>query len=225
MWNSAKCVAFATAVVIAAAGCDEGGEGEDETLGGDCVEDTTVIGPTDATGLGFTAQDVLVNIVGSYPDTLQWSAAEGPAYYVMPDTSVGLSVDVSFGGGEVRYVEATPQGWCDGACADYCVSRVEIDGFLGLATADGVLDESWDTVFTATSPTEASFYVLFDPDQTQGTLSPESFVIGDGSPIETLIASGYVHDGITSGSIAVQIALQGEGGGFGVFDVGEWPPP
>jgi hypothetical protein len=224
MWNSAKCVA-SLLLVLAAAGCDEGG-GEDETLdGGDCVFDTTIIGPTDDSALGFTAQDVLVNIVGSYPDTLQWSAAEGPAYYVMPATSVGLSVDVSFGGGEVRYVEATPQGWCDGACADYCVSRLEIDGFLGFATTDGVLDESWNAVLTATSSTEASFYVTFDPNQTQGTLSSESFVIGDGSPIDTLIASGVVRDGITSGSIAVQIALQGEGGGYGVFNVGEWPPP
>jgi hypothetical protein len=230
MWSSTTQV-VALVLVIAAVGCDKGDEeDEGDPLGGDgeCIEGgTTVIGPTDDPGLGFTAQDVLTNIVGSYPDTLVWSAAEGPAYYVMPDTSVGLTIDVGFGGGEVRYIERTPnpQGWCDGACADYCESRIEIDGTLVLATADGVLDESWSTVFTATSADEASFYVTFDPDQTQGSLSSESFVIPDGSPIDTLIASGWVRDSITLGSIAVQIPLEGEGGGWAVSVVGQWPPP
>jgi hypothetical protein len=215
-------------LVLAAVGCDNGsaeGEGEGETLGGlgeDCVEDTTVIGPTDDSGLGFTAQDVLDNIVGNYPDTVVWSAAEGPAYYHMPGTSVGLSIDVSFGGGEVRYVEATPGDWCDGACADFCESRLEIDGFLALASGDGVLDENLGVVFTATSATEAAYYVTFDPDQTQGTLSSESFVIADGNTVDTLIVEGSISDGAISGSIAVQFALSGDGGGAGVFPVGDW---
>lgn len=215
-------------LVLAAVGCDdEKAEGEAETLDGpgleDCVEDTTIIGPTDDAGLGFTAQDVLANIVGNYPDTLVWSAAEGPAYYHMAGTSVGLSIDVSFGGGEVRYVEATsPSGWCDGACAESCVSRLEIDGFLALASDDGVFDENLGVVFTATSAAEASYSVTFDPEQTQGTLSSESFIIADGNTVDMLIAEGSIRDGAISGSVAVQFALSGDGGGAGVFPVGEW---
>lgn len=161
-------------------------------------------------------------MLGTYPTTLGWSAAEGPAYYVMPDTSVGMSIEFSFGDGEMRYVEATPQGWCDGACAESCQSRLEIEGTLALGTADGVLDETWSSVFTATSATEASFYVEFDPDQTEGTLSSESFVLGDGFTIDTLVANGWVVDGSTTGSLGVQVALSGDGGGFGAFVVGEW---
>jgi hypothetical protein len=226
MWSSTTRAVFLL-LMLAAVGCDEGdaeGEGEGGTLGGpgDCVEDSTVIGPTDGSDLGFTAQDVLVNIEGNYAETLVWSSAEGPAYYHMPGTSVGLSIDVSFGGGEVRYVEATPGDWCDGACADSCESRLEIDGFLALASEDGVFDENLGAVFTATSATEASYYVTFDPDQTQGTLSSESFVIADGNPIDTLIANGSISGGAISGSIAVQFTLSGEGGGAGVFPVGDW---
>jgi tetratricopeptide (TPR) repeat protein len=226
MWSLTTRVGVLVLVLVAA-GCDKGKDADEEVdpLGEEeCVFDTTVIGPTDDPGLGFTAQDVLGNILGNYPDTLQWSAAEGPAYYVMPDTAVGVSIDVSFAAGEVRYVDANPSPTCDGACDESCTSRLEIDGTFALASEDGVLDESWSAVFTATAATEASFYVTFDPDQTQGTLSSESFVLADGSPIDTLIASGSIREGSTSGSIAVQIALGGEGGGYGVFEVGAWPP-
>ena len=103
---------------------------------------------------------------------------------------LGLSIDVSFDGGEVRYVERTPApgSWCDGACLDSC----------------------------------ESYYITFDPDQTQGTLSSESFVIADVNTVETLIAEGSISNGTTSGSIAIQFALSGEGGGAGVFTVRDW---
>ncbi len=158
-----------------------------------------MIDPTEDPGLGFTAQDVLGNIAGNYPDTLVWSEADGGAYYHMPGTSVALSVEVSFADGEVRYVSATPSGWCDGACADSCESRLEIDGVLALESEDGVLEESSSAVFEARSATAATYSVNFDPNQMQGTLSPESFVTGDGSEVETLVVDGMIGDGESSG--------------------------
>lgn len=205
---------------IAAVGCDDDDAGEYVP---ECVEQTTILGIAEVSARGFSAQDVLDQVVGSYPETLGWTAAEGPAYYVMPDTSVALSLEISYGGGEVRYIEATHQGWCDGACAESCNSRMAIDTTLSLTTADGVLAESWSTVLTATALTEISFNVDFDPDQTQGTLSSASFVIDDGFAIDKVLVNGSIVDGSTSGSIAVQGALAGEGGGFWAAVVGVWP--
>ena len=110
--------------------------------GAHCEVDTsTVLGLSDQSPLGFTAQSVLDYAVITDDDVLEYGDG----------TTTPLHLTVTYGTGEVRYVEEImvddgDSGGIEPDIALDCPFYVEIEVTIALATDDGAFAESWQTV-------------------------------------------------------------------------------
>ncbi|MBN1334593.1 MAG: hypothetical protein JXB39_01380 [Deltaproteobacteria bacterium] len=135
-----------------------------------CTTTTTVVGFEEVTPLGFSAADLVAVVGGSRTDVLQWFTADGEA----GDTT-DLTFEVTYAGGEVRYVDAEPREGTDTGGLEYaatvpgrdghdtaepmpddtggdeeaCPDTLEVDVTFTFATSDGAFDESADAFLYA----------------------------------------------------------------------------
>ncbi|MEZ4382318.1 MAG: hypothetical protein R3A79_13280 [Nannocystaceae bacterium] len=130
------------------AACDRFGDPEDLGIYElDCQEVVTVLEGADAqSGIGFTAAEVLAVAAGSHTAPIFWHPGD---VQFAPETGEGeLGVDISYSGGEIRYVHATAPDAAEMGCVD----RLEIDAEVALHTAGGALDETFAATLRSSRP-------------------------------------------------------------------------
>lgn len=144
-----------------AAGCDPSDDANGETTMGQdtpfgdtgagaeephCLEEVAEFDYGAVTPAGMSAEELLAGKLGTYATQLQFANEPLSLGAHIRGTTVGVVVELGYAGGDVRYIESTPNpdspwggGFNDGALA--CNSRLEIDAALRLTTDDGAFDE------------------------------------------------------------------------------------
>lgn len=185
---------------------------------GQCEQESTVIAIDEQSPLGFSAQDLLDDAVGTYTGALQWSQ-EGPVQYTGDVGPTGIEAEIVYVGGEARSVDGVLVQGCmhDGPCP--CPDRLEVDVRLNITTADGVLDESFDAELVYTEDDSGfslpgvSIRLEFDADATAGTFSSASLDIDEQWTLQYLEFGFSPESGTLGGSL--NAAVEGIGFGFG----------
>jgi hypothetical protein len=165
-----------------------------------CEDTPAVIGFDDATDLGITAAGALANVPATEDVAFAW--ADGST------TTLTLGFTP---GAEARYVtsEAVYPA-TDGpspAIAVICEDRLEVDGTLSFATADGAFGERFASVVAATA-SAVTLYEALDLDALAGSFDIAPFV--DAADYDTLSAwidvsfSGGTSSGAVSGQASGQ---------------------
>jgi hypothetical protein len=161
-----------------------------------CEDTRTEIAPDEATALGITANDVLAGL----------PAEETATFRYVDGGSTALTVAFTPGAQAyfVESVEVYPE--TDGpspAIAVVCDDRIEIDGSLAFATADGAFAESLAATLTATADALALREEL-DLDALVGSFAIEPFVTAeDYDAVEAWISIRFV-DGQSEGAVEGQ---------------------
>lgn len=215
-WRTAGSNVVAACVAIT--GCDDGPVDDD---GDDviCAETPTVLGDLSTMAVtGRTAADILAEVEGSYTGTLAWSS-DSLAPYVGAAEPSAVMLDIAYDGGELRSIDAELVRSCPhlGPCP--CEDSFEIDVTWRLASADGVLDETW----VAPVVHEPRSYQLrplgirspFALEDVQGSLSAASFDLAQGHTIRELVAEAELRGGAALGTLGVELATDMGSIGFG----------
>lgn len=116
---------------------DDSSDGDTPQPWDECEEQTSAIGYSDPTPLGFSAEEFLAERLGSYRVSLVFDPPAPLAEGVMDTYEVEILL--AYDGGAVRYVERTdgvdePEDWCD----DWFL----VDVTLGLESEDGTFAET-----------------------------------------------------------------------------------
>ena len=198
------------------------GDDTDATSGGafegHCQQESTVIAIDEPSPLGLSAQDLLDDAVGTYSGSLEW-LEDGFVHYTGDAGPTAVDAEIAYTGGDARFSAGTLLVGCEheGPCP--CPDLLEVDVQLNIATADGVFDESFDAQLVYTeddsgfSPTGASIRLEFDPDDTSGSFSSASLVIGEEWTLQYLEFGFEPRAGTLGGSL--NAAIEGIGFGFG----------
>lgn len=119
-----------------------------------CNETRSTITLGESTALGFSAQDALNNLEGSYEASLTWG--DGTT------TTLSLSIDDREGAVELVDQEvaesSSGQEMTSDAAMPMCEDFVSIPVTVTFATADGKFNESWALVMNVTQADQVSFY-------------------------------------------------------------------
>ena len=144
------------------AGCGLGGK--DLETGPYCEDTPTVVALDEVTDLGFAAQALVDLAQGDHTETFTWAR---------DDSTTPLSLTVTHGGGEARFVDSTavyPDGGGESpAIGVICEDRVEVDVDLQFATDDGAFDEAWALAIWGVESDTATFRQDLDPDGLGGS--------------------------------------------------------
>jgi hypothetical protein len=199
--------------------CDLWGNHEDiDIYEIDCQEVVTVLAGVDATSeIGFTAADVLAVAEGSHTAPIFWHPGD---VQFGPETGEGqLSVDISYAGGEIRYVHAAAPDAAEMGCVD----RLEIDAGVELHTAGGALDESFASTLRASQPDVAMIRHELALDAIAGALEVTSIepANGEAAPISVeLGVSTFGVFGSFDGGVEV---TSGDAVAFGLQNYATFP--
>ena len=183
-----------------------------------CDEVVTVLSGVDAeTGLGFTAADVLAVAEGSHTAPIFWHPGD---VQFGPETDEGeLSVDLSYAGGEIRYVQATNPNAAEMGCVD----RLEIDAEVQLHTAGGALDESFSAPLRASRPGVAMLRHELPLDEIAGDLAVTSVEPANGEAAPLSLELGVSSFGVF-GSIDGGVEVHsGDAVAFGLQNYATFP--
>ena len=146
------------------------GHGAAEAGNQGCLDEPTVVDVDALTDLGFSAADVLAFAEGSHEETLTWNEPFNAT--IAPETGEqSITVTVTRGDGEVRWVDSVPDPDFHLEIATNCTGRLEIDVTVELQSSGGALDESLDVTLTARSELLASAFLRPDPDALGGALT------------------------------------------------------
>jgi hypothetical protein len=199
-----------------------------ETSGGNCTEDVIVLdGPDAATSLGFAASDVLAYAQGSVSAPLHWLPTEGVTYGPESGES-SIAFEVSYAGGEVRFVDAKPKessndGGEDLAYGgDACPDRIEIDVSVTITTAGGALAETFTAPLRAVDARYATLAASFEPGELAGAFAATPT---DGSTVDSIDIDAGFSAGGTYGGIHGTMSLDAPEGvvGVGFVQYARWP--
>ena len=184
----------------------------------DCQEVVTVLSGVDATSeIGFTAADVLGVAEGSHTAPIFWH--QGDVQFG-PETGEGeLGVEVSYAGGEIRYVHATAPDAAEMGCVD----RLEIDAGVKLHTAGGALNESFASTLRASQPDVAMIRHELAFDEIAGALEVTAVepANGEAAPISVeLGVSTFGLFGSFDGGVEVH---SGDAVAFGLQNYATFP--
>lgn len=184
---------------VALVGCKFGTADE----GAYCEDTATVLAMDEVSELGFSGNDVLDNLEGERSTVMR---------YLESGTDTGLTMDVRYDGGEVRFVESVAVypdhdgiGNTMEAAID-CQDRLEIDVAVTFASGDGVFDEDWDVALRSTDPSAGDFDLAdLDPTDFSGTYD---FIAFDPAEWDDVWTS--VHAGIDAGGLRGTVDEMGE---------------
>lgn len=201
-----------------------------ETGAGNCVNTPTPIELETVSALGFSAAHVIALAEGTHTETLAWLENEMVTSSGGDPSEVEVHLEL---GPNARFVDREPKQDDGGDTLEgdlgepACNDRLELDATLTLKTADGLLDESVETVVWAETANLAHADFQIDADELAGSLSlsvegPAGFE-PDGPPqlrFDVRMAEvGF------AGSIAVSASYSGDGGvAFGGGGpIAKWP--
>lgn len=201
---------------LALAGCDpnEGGAGgatkDDEFK---CIETVRELAGLDAPmPEGGTVRDRVGMALGTHAFTFRVPDKQKSVTTYTPDSNgVKGSVELSFGAGKIRYIEAKKPQIPEGVGLDlYCPNRLEVDVSLKFRSEDGAFAESFDTVlhreFKSTqSPS------LVDPERLkQAWIRAELPLQGRSGSFAIQTPSDFTPENTGSQSLRLEVLWQGK---------------
>ncbi|RME20694.1 MAG: hypothetical protein D6798_19925 [Deltaproteobacteria bacterium] len=177
------------------AACDLPG-GQDEVWAPHCDEIRTPLDAAEVSPLGFSADDLLVG-VGTH--------AEASLVWTDDGATTRLSVDLS-PGAEVYFVDLEEAPVPDDAdavldIAVICDDYLEVAAGLSLSTDDGLLDDDFDAVLTASTVDAAAFSVDAEPADFAHPEIFDPFATGDYDDEGVALYGEVSAGGQTSGSL------------------------
>jgi hypothetical protein len=207
-------------------GCDPSdGAGSDsdtnEVIGQACIESVTVIDADTVTALGFSAEAMLEDKLGTTKKELVFLDEQpAPLSTTIAGRTFPLEVTLAWDGGEVRWIESEVDPDHDfgeqlGGPDPGCYDRVEVDVSLSLVTADRELDEQLRTTLTARTreraelTDEGSGADLYPPDL-QGELDPATIYDSTTVTVQRLSAAGTWLEDRAGGAIMVELLLSSD---------------
>lgn len=214
------------------AGCDSPEpvpwDGDDDALYGlQCAEEVTILAGLDAdSAMPFTGAELLELAEGERSSAMVWGAGlDDPFAKVTFGPESGeakLAVEISYGGGEVRYVKSTLEGQGDGF-ADECHDRLEVDVDVHLSSSGGAFDETFSAPLAATIARIGTIRHTLALDAVGGSLAVEALEPADAaiSPIE--LELGITADGLFGGASSVVEIQEGDFVGATFMSYARWP--
>lgn len=152
---------------------DQGGN----EASGQCDETVVALATLDeVTSLGFSAADVLTFAAGEVQTPMAWSSSDQVTF--VPASGRGtLDLEVRYEGGAAEYVASRPKSGSGGeniGSNGVCADRVRIAVQVALRTADGGLDETFETKLEAASAHVATFSQPLEPTALTGSFEVTS---------------------------------------------------
>lgn len=167
-----------------------------------CEETSTAIGLTDATALGFTAEEVLASIPATQASELEY--ADGTTTPLA--LSFAAAADARFVDSEAVYPEGDGMmPAIDVMCEDY----IAIDVTFGFATEDGAFAESFDSTIAAFADS-TSLNQELDLAALAGTFDLVPFVTAeDYDALKAWISVSFA-EGVSTGEVVGQASGEDE---------------
>lgn len=188
----------------------ENGKNGSNTSGGTgCEDHATDIRLDDAAALGFSAASVLTFVEGRFDSPITWQLVNGVTYSPSASQST-LSLTLT-SLGKAQLVHSTPpaSGQEGGATIGYLCppDRVRVAVHAELSTADGALQESFETSVDAASEHLALFDHALAQGELAGTFSATPKAVG-GPTAKTSIVGFSMHALVAPGGIAGDFTAQ-----------------
>lgn len=211
------------------AGCSNPGPqggGQTGHDGFNCDETVTVLGSSDAVSpLGFSADDVLVFAQGPFDSPIHWLASAELASFGPEQGEGHVTVQVSYAGGEIRFVESNPAADDSGndiAYVDNCRDRLEADVQMTVVTEGGALNEAAPAVLYAVDPRWATAGASIDIAAIGGTFAATPMA---GLTAKSLdIGAGFSIAGTSWGTVGGTFEMESNGAhGQGFSSYARWP--
>ncbi len=183
-----------------------------------CEEVVTVLdGLSAESGLGFTGAEVLGVAAGVHTAPIFWHPGD---VTFGPETGEGeLSVDVTYAGGEIRYVQSTSPYAAEMGCVD----RLEIDAAVELRTAGGALDESFTAALRASRLDAVMLRHEIDLEAVEGELEVLSVKPDDGEAAPLSLELGFSTFGIFGSFDGGVEVSSGDAVAFGLQNYATFP--
>jgi hypothetical protein len=147
------------------AGTSSGVGGDGSGYGGPCVETPNEVMASQATSLGFSADDVLAITGGAHQTDLAWMMSDLYATHSRANTQTPLTFTLAPTPTAVRFIDVKgggcPGGGLGVACT-LCASRLEIDIGVTVVTGDGALNEELAVTLKTMTKDGPSFSTRID---------------------------------------------------------------
>ena len=203
-------------VTVVALGCDPKGADDGPEVGLCGEETVTVWTDLDATPPTFerSVSEMLADVEGSYAGSFEWLSEDGFIGVTHAGNTSDLVLDLSYGGGEVRFYEYSGHGQFPGGFLGGipCSNRIEVDGRLEFSTADGLFAESQVTALYAES-IQGDALVLRHPidfESLAGSLTLDDFM-SEEFEVERVDLTGTFPGTGALGSLTVQVIHSEQG--------------
>jgi len=198
-------------------GTTTGGDDED-VFDGQCVKNSSVLSSLDVMSItGQTAADVLAQAEGEYSGIIRY-VDSGIVSHKNVGTDSNVTVELLYGGGELRDLDAVLVAPCghEGPCP--CNDSLEIDVTLKITSEDGAIAETLPVVLTSTPSGDSFFftpypyvYQYYDPDVSPGGLQSSDLEVNDGT-LKQVVITGTFSDGGMTGELNAEVDLFGATG-------------
>jgi hypothetical protein len=215
------------------AGTDTGGSqgdssGSDTSDNDPCIATEHPMGFEEETPLGFSARDAVDGVAGPHATQLEWLEPVEPHLIEVEPAGeiVDLTLDVSYEGGEVLYIDLEPNPESD-ATPERCEPLLLVDVVVGFTTSDGRFAEHIDTKLHLRSLDFVQFLLRkFNLDAMNGTFSRDDIPISYPDEFHGLSVIGWFEEGAAFGRMHIGFLLYEPGGPEvgSSATVAVWPP-